>query len=181
MATYSDRPLMTGTYRSYEDADRAYADFRDRGYTDDDIHVIMSEDTKKRYYDRDVSEVEIKEGSKAMEGAGAGAAVGGTAGGIIGAIAGVGGAVLIPGIGAIAGPIAGALAGAGAGGAAGSLVGALVGAGIPEETAHEYKKDVDEGGVVMGVHPRDDDRDYVRTRYDEYGAENVYYNDPATV
>lgn len=179
MSTYSDRPLITGTYRDYESADRAYADFRDRGYTDDDIHVIMSEDTKKHYYDRDVSEVEIREGSKAMEGAGAGAALGGTAGGVIGAIAGIGGAVLIPGLGAIAGPLAGALAGAGAGGAAGSLVGALIGAGIPEETAHAYEKDVKSGGVVMGVHPRDEDRDYVQSRYDEYGAENVYYNDPA--
>ena len=178
MATYKDRPMMTGSFRDYESADRAYADFRDRGYSDEDIHVIMSEDTKKHYYDRDVDEVEIKEGSKAMEGAGAGAAIGGSAGGIIGAIAGVGGAVLIPGIGAIAGPLAGALAGAGAGGAAGSIVGALVGAGIPEETAHEYRKDIDEGGVVMGVHPRDEDRDYVRGRYDEYGARNVYYNDP---
>ena len=180
MADYSDRPLMTGTYRDYNQADRAYADLRDRGYTDEDIHVIMSEDTKKHYYDRGVDQVEIEEGSKAMEGAGTGAAVGGTAGGVIGAIAGVGGAVLIPGLGAIAGPLAGALAGAGAGGAAGSLVGALVGAGIPEETAHEYQRDVENGGVVMGVHPRDDDRDYVRSRYDEYGAENVYYNDPRT-
>lgn len=181
MATYKDRPMMTGTFRDYESADRAYSTFRDKGYTDEDIHVIMSEDTKKRYYDRDVDEIKIEEGSKAMEGAGAGAAIGGSAGGIIGAIAGVGGAVLIPGIGAIAGPLAGALAGAGAGGAAGSLVGALVGAGIPEETAHEYKKDVEKGGVVMGVHPRDDDREYVRSRYDEYGADNVYYNDPAAV
>ncbi len=177
MATYSDRPIMTGTYRSYEDADRAYSDLRERGYTDDDIHVIMSEDTKKHYYDRDVDQIKIEEGSKAMEGAGAGAAIGGSAGGIIGAIAGVGGAVLIPGIGAIAGPIAGALVGAGAGGAGGSLLGALIGAGIPEETAHAYQKDIKDGGVVMGVHPRDNDDDYVRERYDTYGAENVYYND----
>ena len=181
MADYNDRPMMTGTFRDYESADRAYSTFRDRGYTDDDIHVIMSEDTKKRYYDRDVDEVKIEEGSKAMEGAGAGAAIGGSAGGIIGAIAGVGGAVLIPGIGAIAGPLAGALAGAGAGGAAGSLVGALIGAGIPEERAKEYERDVKEGGVVMGVHPRDDDRDYLKERYTEYGADNVYYNDPSTV
>ena len=110
MSDYTDRPLLTGSYRDYETADRAYADLRERGYTDDDIHVIMSEDTKKHYYDRDVDQIEIKEGSKAMEGAGVGAAVGGTAGGVIGAIAGIGGAVLIPGIGAIAGPLAGAQA-----------------------------------------------------------------------
>lgn len=181
MSDYSDRPLLTGSYRDYEAADRAYADLRDRGYTDNDIHVIMSEDTKKHYYDRDVDQIKIEEGSKAMEGAGVGAAVGGTAGGVIGAIAGIGGAVLIPGLGAIAGPLAGALAGAGAGGAGGSLVGALIGAGIPEETAHAYKKDIEDGRVVMGVHPRDDDHDYVRERYDTYGAENVYYNDPAAV
>ena len=180
MSDYNDRPLLTGSYRDYETADRAYADLRERGYTDDDIHVIMSEDTKKHYYDRDVDQIEIKEGSKAMEGAGVGAAVGGTAGGVIGALAGVGGAVLIPGIGAIAGPLAGALAGAGAGGAGGSLLGALVGAGIPEETAHAYQKDIEDGRVVMGVHPRDEDRDYVRQQYDTYGAENVYYNDPVT-
>ncbi len=178
MPTYSDRPLLTGSYSDYESADRAYSDLRERGYTDEDLHVIMSEDTKKRYYDRDVDQIKIEEGSKAMEGAGVGAAVGGTAGGVIGAIAGIGGAILIPGLGAIAGPLAGALAGAGAGGAGGSLIGALVGAGIPEETAHAYEKDIKDGRVVMGVHPRDDDREYVRERYDTYGAENVYYSDP---
>ena len=172
--TTSDRPAVFGTFRDSAAADRAYTDFRDRGYTDDDIHVVMSDETRKRYYDRDASEVKIEEGSKAMEGAGAGAAIGGTAGGVIGALFGVGGAVILPGIGAIAGPIAGALAGAGAGGAAGSLLGALVGAGIPEETAKIYENDVKDGGIVMGVHPRDDDHDYVQSRYNEYGAGNVY-------
>jgi hypothetical protein len=174
----TNRPLVTGTFRDRNDLDRAVADVRQRGYTDDDLHVVMSDETRKRYYDRDADTVEIEEGSKAMEGAGVGAAVGGTTGGVIGAIAGIGGAVLIPGIGAIAGPLAGALAGAGAGGAAGSLVGALIGAGIPEERAKLYEKDVKDGGMVLGVHPRtDDDRDYLHSRYDEYGASNVYFNE----
>lgn len=177
MANTTDRPLVTGTFRDRDSLDRAVSDFRTRGYTDDDIHVVMSDDARKRYYDRDADSVEIEEGSKAMEGAGAGAAIGGTTGGVIGAIAGIGGAVLIPGIGAIAGPLAGALAGAGAGGAAGSLVGALIGAGIPEERAKMYERDVKEGGMVLGVHPREDeDRDYLQSRYNEYGANNVYYN-----
>lgn len=170
----ADRPIVTGQFSDYDSADRAYASLRDRGYTEDDIHVLMSDDTKKKYYDR--SHVEIEEGSKAMEGAGVGAATGGTIGGIVGAIAAVGTSVLIPGIGlAIAGPLAGALAGAGAGGAAGSLLGALVGAGIPEDRAKTYKDDIDKGGVVMGVHPReDDDHTYVTERYNEHGASNVY-------
>ena len=168
------RPVVAGTFRDRDALDRAVSDFRARGYTDDDFHVVMNEETRDRYYAD--GDAEIAEGSKAMEGAGAGAATGGTLGGIIGAIAGIGGAVIVPGIGAVAGPLAGALAGAGAGGAAGSLLGALVGAGIPEEHAKRYEADVRDGGMMLGVHPRDDDHDYVRDRYTEYGADNVYYS-----
>ena len=171
----NDRPIVTGTFRDQNSFDSAVSDFRKRGYTDDDFHVVMSDDTRKQYYAD--GDAEIAEGSKAMEGAGAGAATGGTLGGIIGAIAGIGGAVIVPGIGAVAGPLAGALAGAGAGGAAGSLVGALIGAGIPEEHAKTYERDVKDGGMMLGVHPRDDDHDYVRDRYSTYGADNVYVSD----
>lgn len=178
MANDTNRPLYTGTFRDRDALDQTVSGLRERGYTDDDLHVIMSDDARKKYYDRDVDTVEIDEGSKAMEGAGTGAAIGGTTGGIIGALAGIGGAVILPGIGAVAGPIAGALAGAGAGGAAGSLLGALVGAGIPEDRAKVYESDVKEGGMVLGVHPRNDsDRDFIQSRYNESGADNVYYND----
>jgi len=173
-----NRPIVTGSFRDRDTLDRTVSDLRGRGYTDEDFHVVLSDDARKRYYDRDADTVEIEEGSKAMEGAGTGAAIGGTAGGVIGAIAGIGGAIIVPGIGAVAGPLAGALAGAGAGGAAGTLVGALVGAGIPEEHATMYQKDIDEGGMVLGVHPRtEDDFGYVRGRYDEHGASNVYASD----
>ena len=74
----------------------------------------------------------------------------------------------------IAGPLVGALAGAGAGGAAGSLVGALVGAGIPEEHAKAYESDIKDGRIVVGAHPRDEDRDMFRDTYSQNGATNVY-------
>lgn len=177
MDTKTNRSLVTGTFRDDASANRAYASLRERGYTEDDIHVVMSDDARERY-NRNVSKVEIDEGSKATEGAGVGAALGGSAGGILGALAGIGGAVILPGIGAVAGPLAGALAGAGAGGAAGSLLGALVGAGIPEDQAKIYEGDVKDGGVVMGVHPRDDkDSEYLQGYYQDNGADNVYYYD----
>ena len=175
----ADRPLVTGSFADADSADRTYASFRERGYTDDDIHVMMSDDTKQKYYSR--PDAEIEEGSKALEGAGTGAAIGGTVGGILGAIAAVGTAIAIPGLGlAIAGPIAGALAGAGAGGAAGSLVGALIGAGIPEEHAKAYENDIKDGRIVMGVNSRDEDRDYFQDQYTQNGASNVYAGDPAS-
>ncbi len=170
----ADRPIVTGMFNDSDSADTAYRSLRDRGYTDDDIHVVMSKDTREKYYDR--GDVEIEEGSKAMEGAGAGAATGGTIGGILGALAAVGTSVIIPGLGlAIAGPLAGALAGAGAGGAAGSLVGALIGAGIPEEHAKVYKEGLNEGGIVVGAHPRnDEDRAYFADEFGRHGGREIY-------
>lgn len=168
----ADRPLITGSFSDGDSADRAYNSFRERGYTDDDIHIMMSDDTKETYHAR--SNAAVDEGSKALEGAGTGAAIGGSVGGILGALAAVGTAVALPGIGLIAGPLVGALAGAGAGGAAGSLVGALVGAGIPEEHAKTYENDIKDGRIVMGVHPRDEDRDYLNDQYTTNGATNVY-------
>ncbi len=169
------RPVVTGAFNDYDDADRVYRSLKDRGYSDDDIHVVMSEDTQKKYYNR--ANVEIEHGSKAMEGAGTGAAIGGTAGGILGALAAAGATVALPGLGlAIAGPIAGALAGAGAGGAAGSLLGALVGLGIPEDRAKTYRDDVKDGSIVVAAHPRDDkDRDYFRDEFGKYNASNLHY------
>ena len=169
----TDRNTVTGVFNDPEHADSAYRSLRDRDYTDDDIHVMMSDDTRKEYYNRD--DVEIEHGSKAMEGAGTGAAIGGTAGGILGALAAVGTTALIPGIGlAIAGPLAGALAGAGAGGAAGSVLGALVGAGIPEDRAKIYEDSINNGGIVVGARTKNnDDAAYYTDEFSKYGGQHV--------
>ncbi len=164
--------VFPGVYFDREGADRAYQAIRERGYDDKDVNVLMSDDTRSRYYGDNPADDTA--GSKALEGAGAGAGIGGTLGGIIGAIVGVGSNVILPGIGLIAGPLAGALAGAGAGGAAGSVVGALVGAGIPEERAKAYEKHVNDGGIVVGVNPRhDDDASYFEDTFRTGGGQDV--------
>lgn len=169
----ANRSSVTGIYYDRDSADRAYQAIRDRGYTDSDINVLMSDDTRTKYYGD--SPADDTAGSKALEGAGAGAGVGGTIGGILGAIVGVGSNVILPGIGLIAGPLAGALAGAGAGGAAGSLVGALVGAGIPEDRAKVYETGVRDGGIVVGVNPRhDEDATYFEDTFRTGGGREVY-------
>lgn len=146
--------FITATFDDPESADKAANVVANRsGYNSDEVTVLMSDETREEYYSDE--DVEIEEGNKAAEGAGIGGATGGTVGGIVGALMAAGGAVLLPGIGlAISGPLAAAMAGAGAGGAAGSIVGALVGAGIPEERAKRYKKDINQGRVVLGVQAR---------------------------
>ncbi len=155
-----DQILVTGMFKDKDSADRAYSSLQAKGYSNNDIHLIMSDDTRKKNFATEVHQTDL--GSKAMEGAGAGSAIGGTLGAIAGAVAAIGTTLLIPGLGiVIAGPIAAALAGAGAGGVTGGIIGALVGSGIPKERAIVYEQGLKDGNIVMGVHARNTaDADY---------------------
>lgn len=149
-----------GMYYDRASAEDAVERLHGLGYERDDVSVLMTDKTREK-------EFAEATGSKASEGAVTGAAVGGglgalvaglTATGSIAAIAATGGAAAP----LVAGPLAAALAGLGAGGVAGGLIGALVGAGIPEDRAREYQDGLDRGGMLVGVRPRDEDRDELR-------------------
>lgn len=144
--------LVTGMFADRNDAERAYDALQSRGYNGSDIHLVMSDETRTRYYGDDKR---AEHGNKVMEGAGTGSAIGGTVGAIAGAVAAIGTSLLIPGLGlVVAGPLAAALAGAGAGGLTGGVVGALVGAGLPKDRAELYEKGLKEGNIVVGVQAR---------------------------
>ncbi|MBK7159834.1 MAG: hypothetical protein IPH77_15185 [Ignavibacteria bacterium] len=166
--------VLTGMFRDKESTERAYNNLRERGYTDKDINLIMSNDTRNKYFKDDDGETEV--GTKAMEGAGTGSAIGGTIGAVAGVIAALGTSLIIPGLGIVlAGPIAAGLAGAGAGGITGGLIGALIGSGIPEERAKVYESGVKDGGIVMGVNPRNkEDADYFEDDWRKNKGEEVY-------
>ncbi|HSK74652.1 MAG TPA: hypothetical protein VK892_23330 [Pyrinomonadaceae bacterium] len=169
--------MMTALFRTREDAENAYQALLDRGYTRDDISILMTEESRTRYYGENyTTDDETELGSKALEGTGAGAGIGGTVGAIIGAIAAIGTSVVIPGLGLIvAGPLAAALAGAGAGGITGGLIGALIGSGIPEETAKHYEAGLKEGGIVLGFRPKTTgEADEVAEVWNRYNGEMVF-------
>jgi hypothetical protein len=170
---YREGSTTSGIFRDRSSAEKAYQSLHERGYSKDDVHLMMSDETRDRHF-ADGTHTEL--GDKAMEGAGVGSAIGGTAGAIIGAIAAIGTSVALPGLGLIiAGPLAAALAGAGAGGLTGGLVGALVGSGIPEEHAAEYEEGIKNGGIVMGVKPRNaEDSKYFEEQFKTNDADKVY-------
>lgn len=158
--TTKDIHLTTEIFHSKEAAEKAYQDAIDAGYTPQDINVLMSEDSRNKYYDS----VLVKEGSKASEGLGIGGATGATVGGIVGAVAAIGTSLVIPGLGlVIAGPLAAGLAGAGAGGIAGGLIGSLIGWGIPEDRAKVFESGIKSGGIVLGVNETRPDSDLSST------------------
>ena len=164
--------MVTGLFRDRESAEGAYRSLSERGYEKDDVNLLMSEDTRKKYFDDKDSEL----GTKAWEGAGKGAAVGGGVGATLAAIAAIGTTLALPGLGLlIAGPIAAGLAGGGAGALTGGLIGGLVGHGIPEEEAKAYEQGIKDGGIVMGVNPRsDEDADYFEQNWRANRGESIY-------
>jgi hypothetical protein len=150
--------IITGLFRDRDSAERAYRSVTERGYGGGDVNVVMSDETRKRHFDGDRPVAETELGTKAAEGAGIGGAIGGTLGAIAAAVAAAGTSIALPGLGlVIAGPIAAGLAGAGAGAATGGLVGALIGWGIPEERVKQYEAGIKDGGILMGVKPRNDE------------------------
>jgi hypothetical protein len=184
---------LTGSFRDANSAERAYKRLREKGYTDDEINIIMSDRTREKYFEnkderrserrvgrdfekeRDKADKEAF-GSKTMEGAGKGGAIGGAVGAAAGIIAAIGTSLVVPGLGlVIAGPIAAGLAGAGAGGVTGGIVGALVGSGIPKDRAERYERGIKQGDIVMGVRPRnEEDAKFLEQDWRQYEAQDIY-------
>lgn len=145
--------LMTALFRAQNDAEDAIKALEKRGYQKEDVSVVMSDETRKRFATQ--TKGSPSGSAKAAEGAAVGSVVGGAAGAIIAGILVVAAPILIPGLGLlVAGPIVAALAGVGAGGITGGLIGSLVGVGIPESHAKIYELGIREGGVLISVQPR---------------------------
>ena len=143
--------LVTGLFKNRVAAEAAVDAILKRGYSRDDISVLMSDATRTK-------EFALQAKSHAADGAGIGGALGTAVGAVLAAIAAVGSTIFLPGINlVIAGPIAAALAGAGAGAVTGGVIGALVGAGIPEYRAKVYETGLREGGILLGVEARNEE------------------------
>jgi hypothetical protein len=164
----SKTKLVTGLFKTRVAAEAAVDAVLRRGYTRDDISVLMSDATKTK-------EFALQTRTHAADGAGIGGAIGGTVGAVLAAIAAIGTSIAIPGVGIfVAGPIAAALVGFGAGGATGGLIGALIGVGIPEHRARVYDTGVRGGGILLGVEAKtDEDVDRLEHLLEDIGAEHV--------
>jgi len=167
--------ILVGLFDDKENAEEAYRTLRDAGYTRDEINVVMNPETKEKYYNDD-QVVETDTGNKALEGAGAGGTIGGVVGGIGAAVAALGSNLIIPGLGLVVlGPLAAGLAGFGAGGLTGGIIGALVGAGTPKEKAEVYHRGVENGKILISVHPHsNEDIINFRNSWHEHNAQEVY-------
>jgi len=169
--------LVTSVFRDRVNSQNVYEWLRNRGYTPQEINVMMSESTRTAYLSADEKEGKLRSGSAAAEGVGVGGAIGTAIGATLGAILAIGTSLAIPGLGLIvAGPLAAALAGGGAGAVTGGIIGGLVGLGIPEPNARAYQEALREGGVVLGVVPHNPEEvNVIRQYFEDHGGENICY------
>ena len=135
--------VVIGVFHDREQADRAVAELRRSGFSNDQIGVMA----------RDTAAAEAGEaGSKWEEGAVTGAVAGAGVGGLVGLgiLAGV-----IPAIGPVVagGTLAVILANAAGGAAIAGVLGALIGMGIPEEEAGYYEDQFQAGRTIVTVKP----------------------------
>ena len=172
-ASVDNVKMVTGLFKDSETVEQAYDIISQRGYGTADINVVMSDDTRKRYF-ADDRQINTALGRKVAEGGALGGPMGGTIGTILPAIIAVG-IVALPGLGLIlAGPVAVALAAAGAAGLTVGLIGALSDWGIPEERAKQYETGIHDGGILMGVRPRsDEDARYFEQQWEAIGARHL--------
>ena len=49
--------MLTGLFSDRESTDRAYSSLRDRGYTDDDINLMMSDNTRDSWFTDDETQI----------------------------------------------------------------------------------------------------------------------------
>jgi hypothetical protein len=165
---------LTALFKNREDADSMYEWLLKDGYVSGEIHILMSEETRKIFHYEDVKEIETTS-DDAVSGLQTGAVFGGGLGAALGILAAVGSMVIIPGMGlALAGPLAASLAGAG--GLVGGALGALYGSGVPEEKAQELERQIREGSILISVVPHTPEESArIETEYRAHNGEIIFY------
>lgn len=135
-------------------ADQAYGLLKALGYPEDQINVLMSDETRLMYFGAPHLKVEVV-GVGMRERPAIAAAVGTGTGALLGAMLGAAVTLAFPGVGlVVVGPLAATLLGAGFGGMTGGLMGSLIGVGIPESHAKAYEEKIKQGKIILGVNPR---------------------------
>lgn len=154
-------PTVIGVFTNRSQAERAVAEIRSEGISEDRISVVAREgyihgdenDTNDSFVDmvkrrEDGVEMVAPDDGKERQNLSTGATTGGAIGGVTGLLASAG-LFAIPGLGPILamGPIVTGLAGAAVGGVAGSFVDM----GISPDRSEYYQAEVQRGGIVASV------------------------------
>lgn len=156
---------VSAVFLSESDLERVLRRLEELGFSEKDITVAMSEQTRERYQAASHNE------TRTPQGALLGGLSGSLVGGVIGSLALIGTTfAAAPGL-LIAGPLVGAAAGTAIGSYAGTFAGALIGAGLSEHEARHCETALEAGDHVMvAVFTSEEKREVVEAAFRENHA-----------
>ena len=167
--------MVTALFGDGASVERACEAVAGLGYDKGDINVVMSDDTRKKYFSEQ-RQIDTDLARREAEGGELGGPKGGRISILIPILAAVGTTAVLSGLGVVVvGPVAVALAGAGAAGLAAGLIGAFADWGIPEERLREYEAGIHDGGILVGVRSRsDEDARRIARQWTDIGGRLVH-------
>ncbi len=167
---------VVGFFTDGEAGERGYRLLKEMEYGEDQISVLLSDESKKLYFSAPGLRGQVV-GATSSSGSGpaVGAAVGASAGAVLGGIMGVAAIVALPGISLLAlGPLAAIVTGSGFGGLSGGLLGSVLGVAIPQDQADAYEEKLRKGNILIGVSPHSrEDRIQITNEWEMLGAEVI--------
>lgn len=169
--------VITCLFSGMEDAESACTELIKRGYTPEEITVIMSDETRGKHFD--YQNQEIDPATTTINDAGMEV----TLSTMVGIVAALGSVVAVPGIGLIVGgPLSTVFSHPDRTTESTGITEALLEAGIPEEHTQYYEKGLLNGGIVIGVAPRNpDDRKAIVDEWNYYQARQIHGSEAYTV
>jgi hypothetical protein len=170
---------VTAIFLSSQDVNQAYDSLIRRGYSPEEITVVMTDETRSRQFHSQSTETD--EHSSTMSDAGRGALIGGATGALVTTLAVIGSNLMLPGLGLVlAGPLVAALTGAAAGSIAGGTIGAIIGSGYSEDEKVYYETSIKEGGIMLSVRPKTEtDRELIIDDFRTFNGQRVLENQPS--
>ena len=163
--------LRVALFKDKISADTAYSAALKRGYKTKDIYVIMSHETKQKYFKK--PHVQSKENDKSMEGLALDGALDRAVSGVIGSVVALNTTITIPSLGlVIAGPLATDLMVTGT--LVDGLTDALKEAGLSEEQAKIYEKSIKGGDILMGITSYSDEDDELLEDWKKYNGQEIF-------
>ena len=135
--------LTVATFNNKDEAEQAFNEALKLGYKPEEINVLMSDESRKKYYDSEMD----TEDHELTKGLTSGGLLGGAIGSVLGGLIALGTSFSIPGLGLIiAGPLAGA------GGVSGVLLGSFLGWTSEAEPNDSYENALKSGFILLAVH-----------------------------
>lgn len=169
-----NQEMLSGMFHDRESTENAYKTLLEKGYSKDEINLVMTGETLKKHFSDDIRHTEY--GAYTTTYAVKDPSMDNDPSVISEEIEANGRSVVVRGLVVILlGPISSGISGSGASGIPGGITGGLVEAGFSKASANLYEAGIKKGNIVIGVKLRDDEyAQFIKTNWRTTKVEEIH-------